>query len=79
MDLLLDCRNNLEQLHEQLAQTLRFPDWYGKNLDALHDCLNDVSQPVALTVLFGELQPNLLRVLTDCAAENPNISLIILE
>lgn len=25
----------------ELGHTLRFPDWYGANLDALYDCLTD--------------------------------------
>jgi RNAse (barnase) inhibitor barstar len=27
----------------QIAETLRFPDWFGANWDALADCLNDLS------------------------------------
>lgn len=27
----------------EIAETLRFPDWFGENLDALADCLNDLS------------------------------------
>ncbi|TXH77641.1 MAG: hypothetical protein E6Q88_00770 [Lysobacteraceae bacterium] len=26
-----------------IAEVLRFPDWFGENLDALSDCLNDLS------------------------------------
>ena len=26
-----------------LGRELKFPDWYGANLDALHDCLTDLS------------------------------------
>ncbi len=26
---------------EQIGKTLHFPDWYGANFDALHDCLTD--------------------------------------
>lgn len=28
--------------HEYLKEKLRFPDYYGKNLDALYDCLTDI-------------------------------------
>src|SRR4051794_26826167 len=30
-------------MHRELAFLLQFPDYYGKNLDALNDCLGDVA------------------------------------
>ena len=35
-----------ETLHRILADLPGFPDWYGKNLDALHDCLTDVQEEI---------------------------------
>lgn len=35
-----------EELHEALKKLLEFPDYYGKNLDALWDCLRDVELPL---------------------------------
>ena len=42
-----DCsRWQTEQvMHEELASRLEFPKYYGKNLDALNDCLGDVTVP----------------------------------
>ncbi|WP_353856192.1 barstar family protein [Bacillus sp. Bos-x628] len=38
-----------EDLHEQLKATLHLPDHYGKNLDALWDCLTgEIELPVQL-------------------------------
>jgi hypothetical protein len=40
----------------QLGQALDFPQWYGGNLDALHDCLTDLSwrdSPEAVLLLTG--------------------------
>lgn len=34
-----------EAMHEELADRLEFPDYYGKNLDALNDCLSDIDVP----------------------------------
>lgn len=34
-----------EHMHSDLAATLVFPDYYGKNLDALNDCLSDMEIP----------------------------------
>lgn len=33
--------NSQKALHSQLAGALNFPSYYGKNLDALWDCLSD--------------------------------------
>ncbi len=32
-----------EDLLDQIAQALSFPDWFGRNWDALEDCLADLS------------------------------------
>lgn len=43
------CRSQ-EELHNQLKTVLHLPDYYGKNLDALWDCLTgEVALPVELT------------------------------
>lgn len=31
-----------DDLHDSMAAALRFPDYYGRNLNALNDCLRDV-------------------------------------
>ena len=41
----LDCRGFVprSELHRVLAEALSFPDHYGNNLDALHDCLTEMT------------------------------------
>ena len=34
---------SLDAALSRLAECLQFPDWFGHNLDALHDCLTDLS------------------------------------
>lgn len=76
-----------ESAHLQLAEALDFPGWYGRNLDALHDCLGDISQPTQLILRhatrmqegLGAYGVVLLRVLEDAARENENLSLVVLE
>lgn len=34
-----------ELMHEDFASKLSFPEYYGKNLDALNDCMSDVEIP----------------------------------
>ena len=68
-----------ETLHQTLAAGLHLPDWYGGNLDALHDCLTDITAPTelvirraaALETSLGDYAAALRHVLTDCASENP--------
>lgn len=44
-----------EKLHEMLAEALKFPNWYGKNLDALYDCLTDGQEETEIVVRNREL------------------------
>ena len=43
----LDCAQmtTREALHGYLARELALPGYYGKNLDALFDCLTDMDEP----------------------------------
>ena len=69
---------NCETLHRVLAAGLQFPDWYGGNLDALHDCLTEINQPTELVIrgsdtletALGSYAAAFRRVLTDSAAQN---------
>lgn len=74
---------SMEDLHCLLAEQLSFPDWYGKNLDALHDCLTDLHEETQIAVLHAELLEETLdssymrlcRVLADSAEENPYLTI----
>ncbi len=33
---------NKEKLHRMMKEAFNLPDYYGKNLDALHDCLTEI-------------------------------------
>ena len=37
-----------EALHTALAEALPLPEWYGRNLDALMDCLTDLGEELTL-------------------------------
>ncbi len=43
-----------DALHEYIGQQMRFPYYYGRNLDALYDCLTDITQPTAIGCYFPE-------------------------
>lgn len=68
---------------ELLGRTLGLPEWWGRNLDALHDCLTELGRPVRLELCgwtameetgFGK---RLLRVLRDAALENSFLELAL--
>ncbi len=47
-----------DALHAALAEALDFPDWYGANLDALYDCLQDLDDPVHLHLTDWDSLPD---------------------
>lgn len=72
-----------EHAHDLLARALAFPAYYGRNLDALHDLLGEVSDttrillfaPDAMERALGGYGVALLRVLRDSARQNPSLRL----
>ena len=70
--------------HDALAQALRFPDYYGRNLDALHDCLTDLTdtqlviEDCALAAGQVENWAGFLQVFFDSAAQNRGLSIRLL-
>ncbi|MDE6890775.1 MAG: barstar family protein [Lachnospiraceae bacterium] len=74
---------NRELLHNALAGSLSFPNWYGRNLDALYDCLTDFHEEAEIRILHeASLKENLgnyalllLKVLQEAARANPLIRL----
>ena len=72
---------SMAEIHEILARELNFPQWYGRNLDALHDCLGDIGEDTAVIVTdMGSADENGRRILTvlwDSARENPHLSLYL--
>ena len=71
------CMTSREAAQEQLQEKLALPSYYGRNLDALYDCLTDCDPPRHLTLrnraALGETPfgRRLLRVLTDAARNDP--------
>ncbi|WP_170219432.1 barstar family protein [Nocardioides litoris] len=46
---------SVPELHGALAEALGFPEWYGRNLDALAECLRDV--PAETVLLWDSWAP----------------------
>ena len=59
-------------VHDYLKEILEFPEYYGKNLDALHDCLTDLEN-VEITITSpeedGAIYQRIVRVFKAASRE----------
>lgn len=70
-----------DAVYDYLSKELSFPAYFGRNLDALHDCLTDVAAPTRL-ILTGASSPSAQRflpVLRDAAKRNRHLSVEVYE
>lgn len=80
----IDCSPMADRnaFHDVFADALSFPDWYGRNLDALHDLLTAISEETTLQLLHWGAAENALgnyalaakRAMTHAAGKNPNLT-----
>ncbi|MBP3816190.1 MAG: PLP-dependent transferase [Firmicutes bacterium] len=71
------------EFHEKLKELIDLPDYYGNNLDALHDVLSEVGEKLELNIMEPKLQEcseeiaklvkGLKRLSQDIVEENPNV------
>ena len=82
---IIDCTkiHSQEDLHEMFRQILCFPDWYGGNLDALYDCLTEISGKVRLLDWevvedrLGAYGKKAKKVIAAAAVHNTDLDLYI--
>ncbi len=63
--------------HRYMAKALGFPEYYGKNLDALYDCLGEMSD-VSVEIRnigLGVYGQKILKAFQDRADEGPDFEL----
>lgn len=57
--------------HDYLKEILNFPDYYGKNLDALYDCLTDIGIETEITIINESyVSDDIIETFIDAADEN---------
>ena len=57
--------------HDYIKEVLNFPDYYGKNLDALYDCLTEIGIETEIKLINADLISNdLLETFIDASDEN---------
>ncbi len=71
-----------EELHDLLAKILELPDYYGRNLDALYDCLTGM--PLCMISLYhldaleclGDYALSFAETMEEAAADNLRLIMI---
>ena len=70
---------DITKVHDYLKEVLEFPEYYGKNFDALFDCLTDLAD-VEITITSpdedGAIFQKVLRVFKAADRENENLKII---
>ncbi len=82
---IIDCTriHSREDLHAIFREALAFPEWYGDNLDALYDCLTEISGKVRLLdwetaeVRLGDYGKKAKKVIAAAALRNTDLDLYI--
>lgn len=60
-----------ERGHDYLKEAFDFPDYYGKNLDALYDCLCEIGVETEIVMInCSEVSSDLIDTFMDAASEN---------
>ena len=66
-----------KEWHDYLKEALNLPDYYGKNLDALYDCLTEIECEIEL-VNAGEVDDDIIDTFRDAADENQFLTIKII-
>ena len=71
-----------DAFHDAMAEALSFPDWYGRNLDALHDLLTALPEDTHLVfrnwaqaeAALGNYANGIRKALTHASGRNPRLT-----
>ncbi len=72
--------------HRALREALGFPDYYGCNLDALHDCLTEMQDTCIIIEECAQAAQHMpdawsrfIRVFFDSCSENPGLDIQLVQ
>ncbi len=84
--ILLDGRKmtSRDKMYDYLEETMRFPDYFGHNLDALNDCLSELGEDVVIVLYntadmqesLGRYADRVLSVMGTAAEETGFVFLV---
>ncbi|ERJ29633.1 hypothetical protein UNSWCS_1008 [Campylobacter concisus UNSWCS] len=83
---ILDAKKMLEKekMHEYFAKKFDLPEYYGRNLDALFDCLCEINEPTLIKLknedaLQGDTKESLIRLFHDVCNENEMVKFELIK
>ena len=80
---LVDGGADREETYDRFVEALLLPEHFGRNLDALMDCLRDVADrhEAAWTLVWrpGAPDAGVLHVLADLDEEYPDLSIVVAD
>lgn len=66
-----------KESHDYIMEVLNFPDYYGKNLDALYDCLTDIGVRTEIHLVNSKyVSMDIIDTFYDAAVESDYLSFI---
>ncbi len=69
--IILDGKKIKEKKHDYLKEELNFPDYYGRNLDALYDCLTEIGTETEIKLINSEyVSKDLIDTFFDASLES---------
>lgn len=65
--------SNWDSFHDVFAKTFQFPDYYGRNMDAWIDCMDEFAEELTLINLgdcrtLKETNPQIIEAINECSA-----------
>ncbi len=74
-----------QETHSYIKKKMKFPEYYGSNLDALADCLSEIGKKTKIELInadkmienLGVYHKGFIRVFTDSAENNENIIFVM--
>ena len=60
--------------HDYIKDNLNFPEYYGKNLDALFDCLGDIGEKTEIILINPKIVDKIMiNTFKDASKDNPSL------